>query len=1120
MLAFYNIEACAASSSSSTCFEVDKIPIDSVKIKADCIGNLKCGDVVTLGYDVFPENAKYTILDELYRIVDGSEYATICDNELIINDSAPLGVKIEVVCIIDSVESENSLIFTITRTPVEYVEFSNTENSITIGGAIKLNVQIFPENATDKHISYSIVSDTEYMNVSYSGILSFNGKTIPEGDLFVTVRASSTNDPDVYTDKTFVIYRPVIEPIDATRDLTEVQQQCAYYFNTNIGYLKDIFGRNAVKYSVNVGQNIATIDTNGLLYITSNAPIGTEITVLMSSYNEEITYEQTVVVVPVFATSFTPIVETTPDIIFPNGEYYYAGSEIEFDVVSYLPLNVTDANKVFTLHVSNEDVAYVVGNKVIVRDASEINPGETVFTVTVLSEPNGLEEKFDIMIYIPVDSLSAECTLTNVIENQSYALSDLLKLTVVPENATVLTINYGLDLGDGVASIKDNQLIVKDDLPSGNLTVVVYAEINGVRSNSLEINLYKPTQSVNLSVEVNGIILSDENLPHSYKNNSDVVRLITKVDCTASINLPTIVVSSGSDYIDGDIKLINTTVDGFACFEFKIKKNLGSVPDFNRIIKLYATQDGVQSEESLIEIYIPDEDFSLTLEQIDRGNHYQFVSTHTLNATDKTWEFMLDETAKELGVLVVSNDTIFVPKNITFGTSILVYYRSLDGSLEKIFGDWRMAEFTIAPAVEFSQIIYEGKTLKNGFNFVYSSDSNGIQISEAKPQLWVGRYVDIEIKYINDFISAYGMSISDVKVSGSGYEDKNYRTDGSVRIYMNSNAKGNESINISITISDGTESYTFNAGNVSAFRPISGKLVLNKMTINGQNIADLVNKSSSSFDFNSTYGLGGLSYSMEASKGIEITSGGKVTIKSYAIRSSYNIKYVCTEYYNKIAIEYSEKSTLSIKTIKINKDGGTGGYNEIVAVRGMKNLGSREDLSSISPSRSGYVISSFGSYIDKNGKVQADYNDCGELKVQWLKVHAVWGSGDRTQKVTHNDKFTEVIYPSLSRDELKSYGFTHLSVTIVFDCKEKNDGYQDLWVYSHKDKEVYHTYVEHGEGKKDTSWWSHTVTFQISLDDVQTDGSFWLKWGSHGKLWDTWYLGKTTVTVDAIVVEK
>ena len=134
---------------------------------------------------------------------------------------------------------------------------------------------------------------------------------------------------------------------------------------------------------------------------------------------------------------------------------------------------------------------------------------------------------------------------------------------------------------------------------------------------------------------------------------------------------------------------------------------------------------------------------------------------------------------------------------------------------------------------------------------------------------------------------------------------------------------------------------------------------------------------------------------------------------------------------------------------------------------------------------------------------------------QWIKtseeVDFSVASGNRNRDVTHDDGVYETIYPNLDRNALKTNGYTYIEVTITFDVKEKNDGYQDIWVYSHEDLLLKHCEFE----SDDDDWDRHSWTFTINLNNVQTDGSFWVEYGAHGDWGDDWTLGWTHFSIVA-----
>lgn len=115
-----------------------------------------------------------------------------------------------------------------------------------------------------------------------------------------------------------------------------------------------------------------------------------------------------------------------------------------------------------------------------------------------------------------------------------------------------------------------------------------------------------------------------------------------------------------------------------------------------------------------------------------------------------------------------------------------------------------------------------------------------------------------------------------------------------------------------------------------------------------------------------------------------------------------------------------------------------------------------------------------------------------------------------------NGSYSETIYPGFDRNYLDSYNFDYINITINFDIYEQESGYQIIEIYSHKDALLKtKTYESGGDGGADKNWRTHTLSFQISINDVQTDGSFWIKYKADGSGTDKWKLGYTEIIVEA-----
>lgn len=153
------------------------------------------------------------------------------------------------------------------------------------------------------------------------------------------------------------------------------------------------------------------------------------------------------------------------------------------------------------------------------------------------------------------------------------------------------------------------------------------------------------------------------------------------------------------------------------------------------------------------------------------------------------------------------------------------------------------------------------------------------------------------------------------------------------------------------------------------------------------------------------------------------------------------------------------------------------------------------------------------------------------LKANWLKVKQnidlSTASGDRDVVIDdgyeswpfidRTGSHSETIYPSLDKQALKDAGYYNVWITITFDCYETKAGYQDVTVYSYADKVLYdNSFESGGDGSANKEWDRITFNFYTSIDNLYTDGSFWIKWSAHGEDSDEWKLGWTSITVEAV----
>lgn len=1101
--------------SSGTYFEIDKNPIERVEARANGDLFLKCSESISLDAKVYPESASKTIIEKKYTIVDGSKYATIEGNILTIKEGVAVGTIIKVKATVDGVDSDNLLTFIVEKTPVSRVEILNDESSITLGGALKISSQAYPSDATNKQIVYSITSGSDFMQISYSGVLSFKGiPSSAEDNVSVTIRATSADNPSAYVEKTLDVVIPAFDTVDATSILSEVNQQVAYSFNTRLDYLAEIFGASAVKYSIDVDQNVATIDNvNGLVYIMPSAPIGSQIKVSIESLDGQIKHEQTLVVAEVFATEFSPVMNTQPTISLADKDYFMPNDRISFDVVSYGPVNVSEHNKVFTLKVDNDDIAYVDGAEIVIKDVQSITEFNPKLTVTVCSEPNGLEMSFEIDIFVPLESITLTARDTIIKENSSYLLEDIVDFEVYPKNATYVDYMFKMASTDeSIARIIDGYLVVGDNLPKGDVTATLTVEINGVTSSEATLNIYKPAHSILLEGMVNDQLISDENMPVSSMTEGNEIIFVTTLDERASENTAKLIVVGGKDYIDGEITLVKT--EGLKQYwSVKLKSNLDELKDFDRVLKVYATQEDVNSSQLNVEIYIPNDDFAVQGESVVRGESVVITPVHSTHASNKAWEFVLSEEASNLGVKKLDNTSFLVPTGLSGGTQFVIKYRQVIDGFHTEACEFKEVTYTVQGILDgdFKLAYGANPILGEKITFVYGKDSAGkVYISENYPQLHNGRYADIGVRYNGQSLASYGLSIDSITISGPGYESTGSRLANSFRVYMNEDVGGDDPLTISVTIRDGASTVTYNAGTLKSFRPLSGAYEFNQMTRNGQSIYELIKQGAGTFDTKATC-VRSLKFSLVGAQGISMSLDGKITVTDYTANPNVVVAYVCEQYYNGVVYaNYEASSTLKLRTASIDYAGGSGDYTQFIAISGM--AGTTASLKA--PTRSGYLFTGFDNYIDKSGRIINDLGTVSKLTANWLMTRSEWSA--QPQMGVNDDCWKEVpgYSPGLNIVELKNHGYTQLEIIINIGYSTDHDAELLMKLYKTGDggKSVSHSFGEKQNDKTGTEG----AQFTWSISDVDpVTGYFKIEFSASGVFEDNWTLNSITVIVIA-----
>ena len=192
-----------------------EVPVEGITIEGN--DSVVEGQSIQLTATVTPDNA--TDKSITWSIVSGEEFASIDQNGLV-NATAEGSITVKALSKADNKVYATKEI-TITAkpaVPVEEITIAGN-NEVKVGESIQLTATVTPDNATDKSITWSIVSGEEFASVDQNGLVS----AAAEGSVTVKVVSNANNDvfatfditikedtvaPTVTVEITNIVYEP------------------------------------------------------------------------------------------------------------------------------------------------------------------------------------------------------------------------------------------------------------------------------------------------------------------------------------------------------------------------------------------------------------------------------------------------------------------------------------------------------------------------------------------------------------------------------------------------------------------------------------------------------------------------------------------------------------------------------------------------------------------------------------------------------------------------------------------------------------------------------------------------------------------------------------------------
>lgn len=238
------------------------------------------------------------------------------------------------------------------------------------------------------------------------------------------------------------------------------------------------------------------------------------------------------------------------------------------------------------------------------------------------------------------------------------------------------------------------------------------------------------------------------------------------------------------------------------------------------------------------------------------------------------------------------------------------------------------------------------------------------------------------------------------------------------------------------------------------------------------------------------------------------------------IGNADEIKANLTDEQNGVVSLYA-KWAAKTYTITYDANGGTGTTNQST-----HSYDTEKELSGNGYSRGDHVFlgwsmsstSTAPTYTDRQSVKNLAMSGNITLYAVWLKTRAVTGYYNRTSDwiTSKSGEFGEAYYPGMDKAALLANGYKAFKLTFYVDGY--GEGGLQVWddpyidIYSYKDEHLATKYLG---GYPSKGWDTHTVEYTISLEHVQSDGSFWVIFRNDHSL-DGWKCGSVEVHFEAV----
>lgn len=489
-----HITATAENCKTTQSVMVVKIPVERVEIINESgLNEISAATSLKFKGVVYPDKATYK--EVLYRA--NSSFADITnDGVLTIKENAPIGIDITVTAI----SANDSNIYattkvTTTKVKTEKVKITS-ESKFKVTQSLELTATIYPIMATDKNITFEIVSSTA------KGAQIIGNSLYADGLGEITIRALSGG---VYSENynISVLKEPVVS---IEFDIAD-NMLCGEAIALSAKVKPNNATNKNITYAIVSGDGKAEI-IDGTLYAYKEG------TLTISAMADEVATYKTVTINKIGVQSLLLMCEDS----FKHTECMKLDAMV-------MPRNAT-YNEVTYSIINDTANAYISGNTLYAK-----NPGH----LTIRAEADGVyDEKIITVLKESVVAVTIVAEYVQVKEGEALQF----QAEVYPKNATYKTVEYYI--ASGPATITQDGLLIIDSSAEIGSEIIVYASADGINSKEYKI--------VSGKIDVNTVKLrAESNI--AYIGESILLEVTTD---------PIYVSNPGIKYeINGDAEIIN-----------------------------------------------------------------------------------------------------------------------------------------------------------------------------------------------------------------------------------------------------------------------------------------------------------------------------------------------------------------------------------------------------------------------------------------------------------------------------------------------------------------------------------------------------------------------------------